>query len=147
MRYDIALEEQTIRHWIEHNHSKAFICSKLQCKPETLNRWLEQFGIDYKGNQGNKGHKPGIKKLALEWCESKTVNSYKLKNRLFEDGIFEKKCYSCNRRTWLGKPIPLELHHKDGDRTHNKKENLNILCSNCHSLTPNYSGKAIALVA
>lgn len=33
--------------------------------------------------------------------------------------------------------IPLEVHHIDGDCTNNKEENLELLCPNCHSLTPN----------
>ena len=32
---------------------------------------------------------------------------------------------------------PLEVHHIDGDCTNNAEENLQLLCPNCHSLTPN----------
>lgn len=32
---------------------------------------------------------------------------------------------------------PLEVHHIDGNCTNNKEENLQLLCPNCHSLTPN----------
>lgn len=32
---------------------------------------------------------------------------------------------------------PLEVHHIDGDCTNNSEENLQLLCPNCHSLTPN----------
>ena len=34
--------------------------------------------------------------------------------------------------------IPLELNHIDGDSKNNRPENLEILCPNCHSLTPNF---------
>jgi predicted nucleic acid-binding Zn ribbon protein len=34
--------------------------------------------------------------------------------------------------------IPLEVNHIDGDSTNNSPENLEVLCPNCHSLTPNY---------
>ena len=40
----------------------------------------------------------------------------------------------------LGLPIPLELHHKDGDRTSNSLQNNELLCPNCHSLADNYRG-------
>lgn len=33
--------------------------------------------------------------------------------------------------------MPLEVHHIDGDCTNNKEDNLQLLCPNCHSLTPN----------
>ena len=32
----------------------------------------------------------------------------------------------------------LEMNHIDGDHKNNKRENLEILCPNCHALTPNY---------
>ena len=35
----------------------------------------------------------------------------------------------------------MELHHIDGNRYNNELDNLQILCPNCHSLTPNHSGK------
>ena len=41
----------------------------------------------------------------------------------------------------MGYPIPLELHHKDGDRTHNELNNYELLCPNCHALTDSYRGK------
>lgn len=34
--------------------------------------------------------------------------------------------------------VQLEIHHIDGDCTNNKKENLQLLCPNCHSLTENF---------
>ena len=40
-------------------------------------------------------------------------------------------------------PIPLELHHKDGNRYNNQLDNLMLLCPNCHALTENYRAKNI----
>jgi len=40
----------------------------------------------------------------------------------------------------LGGLIPLELHHRDGDRTNNSLANIELLCPNCHALTDNYRG-------
>lgn len=42
---------------------------------------------------------------------------------------------------WLGQPIPLELHHKDGNKNHNELSNYELLCPNCHALTDTYRGK------
>lgn len=50
------------------------------------------------------------------------------------------RCESCNNESWGGKPIRLELHHVDGNSDNNDESNLNLLCPNCHSLTPNYKG-------
>lgn len=54
------------------------------------------------------------------------------------------KCENCQLTTWLNQPIPLEVHHKDGDRLNNEEDNLALLCPNCHALTPNYRGKNIS---
>lgn len=71
------------------------------------------------------------------------IKSHKLRLRLFEEGIFEKKCYSCGNTEWLGQPIPLELHHIDGNNKNNNLENLMILCPNCHYFTETYKTKNI----
>ena len=42
----------------------------------------------------------------------------------------------------MGKPIVLQLHHKDGNNQNNSLDNLMILCPNCHSQTDNYCGSA-----
>lgn len=35
----------------------------------------------------------------------------------------------------------LEVHHKDGDYTNNKEENLQVLCPNCHAMTETYKAR------
>lgn len=34
----------------------------------------------------------------------------------------------------------LHVHHKDGNSTNHKKENIIVICPNCHSLTETYCG-------
>lgn len=50
-------------------------------------------------------------------------------------------CEYCGNTEWLGNPIPLEVHHKDGDSMNNCLDNLVLTCPNCHALTDNYRGK------
>jgi len=45
--------------------------------------------------------------------------------------IFEPKCFKCGYNEYKE---ALEVHHKDGNRENNQKENLVILCCNCHAL-------------
>jgi hypothetical protein len=50
-------------------------------------------------------------------------------------------CESCNLSEWMGKPLTLELEHIDGDNQNNVRENLKLLCPNCHSYTETWKGK------
>lgn len=54
------------------------------------------------------------------------------------------QCETCHLSEWQNQPIPLEVHHKDGDHLNNELENLSLLCPNCHALTENWRGKNIA---
>jgi 5-methylcytosine-specific restriction endonuclease McrA len=60
-----------------------------------------------------------------------------------QEGIKPYCCENCGLSTWLGNPIPLELHHIDGDKTNNTLENFQLLCPNCHALTDSYRGKNV----
>jgi Zn finger protein HypA/HybF involved in hydrogenase expression len=79
--------------------------------------------------------------------EYSTYQSSKLKIRLFNENIKEKRCECCNLTEWLSNPIPLELHHVNGVKTDHRLENLQIVCPNCHAQTDNYRGRNINLSA
>jgi hypothetical protein len=72
------------------------------------------------------------------------VQSYKLKKRLFKEGLKTPACEECrwNKKAEDGR-LPLELDHINGDRHDNRLENLRILCPNCHSLKPTHRGRKI----
>jgi TPP-dependent indolepyruvate ferredoxin oxidoreductase alpha subunit len=69
------------------------------------------------------------------------ISSHNLRLRLLAEGVFEHKCSGCDNTEWLGRAIPLELEHKDGNHRNNLLENLCLLCPNCHALTPTYRNK------
>ena len=50
-------------------------------------------------------------------------------------------CEGCSLSEWLGRPITLELEHIDGDNQNNIKQNLKLLCPNCHSFTDTWKGR------
>lgn len=64
--------------------------------------------------------------------------SWHIKRYLFDK--YNNQCCKCG---WheinptTGK-VPLEVHHIDGNYKNNKEDNLELLCPNCHSLTPTY---------
>jgi len=76
--------------------------------------------------------------------ENSTYNcTSSLKSRLLKEGLLEDKCAICGQEnSWNGKPLSLQLDHKNGNHTDNRIENLHILCPNCHSQTDTYAGKA-----
>ena len=56
-----------------------------------------------------------------------------------------RKCEKCGLEKWNNQPIPLEIHHIDGDHLNNALDNLQILCCNCHALTNNFRGKNMSV--
>lgn len=144
LRNDILENKNEIIKMVANNDSKAMISRFLLCKPETLDRYLKIFGINYKGNRGMQGRRVGLhEKTAIEYAKQKWVSTHKLRLKLIKDGIKKNECESCDLSEWMGVSIPLELHHIDGNKRNNNFENLKILCPNCHALTPNHAGKKL----
>lgn len=140
MRTDILDRREEILKWIKEGQSIAEIIRRLNCKRETFKSYLKQMGITYNGNQGGKGIKIDPKrKSALEILDSSSFTNATKRKRLIEDGIKEAKCECCGLSEWMGKPILLELHHKDFNHNNNTLENIAILCSNCHMVAHNYN--------
>jgi len=78
----------------------------------------------------------GKPKKQLVWSEIKSVNWKR-------QAVFEAKGRKCEKCGWSktnpnsGK-IPVEINHKNGNNKDWSPENVEILCPNCHSLTPKY---------
>jgi len=51
------------------------------------------------------------------------------------------KCFICKNSKWNGQDIPLELDHIDGNHENSTRDNLRILCPNCHAQTPTYKNR------
>jgi hypothetical protein len=73
-----------------------------------------------------------------------------VKRRLLRDLHWPYTCHACSNVMfekrdgvpfWFGKPVTLQLEHRNGNCTDNRLENLEFLCPLCHSQTDTYSGR------
>lgn len=63
------------------------------------------------------------------------------KHRLLEER--GHSCEVCLTSDWMDQPIPIEIDHIDGNSSNNEKENLRLICPNCHAQTSTYRGKNV----
>ena len=146
MRFDILDRKHDIRKWVDEGLPKSLIARNLNCKVDTLNKYLSWFGIEYHGNQGGKGVKTFRHSHYIpfeEYIKVGKVQTNKLRIKLLKEGLKQPKCERCGNTEWEGQQIPLEVHHVDGNKDHNELDNLQLLCPNCHALTSTYRGRNI----
>jgi hypothetical protein len=85
--------------------------------------------------------RPAAAPIETYLVAGRKVSRGHLKRRLIADGLKENRCEDCGIDTWRGRPLSMALHHINGDGNDNRLENLQLLCGNCHSQTPNFSGR------
>lgn len=65
----------------------------------------------------------------------KTLKEWLLKEQ-------DNKCNNCGiPPMWDNKPLVFDLEHKDGNSENNHRDNLELLCPNCHSQTATFKGR------
>ena len=119
--------------------SMAQFLEKIGLKPaggnyNNIRRKLQKYKIDCSHWTGQGWSKD---KQLKDWAEYTQTTS--LKPHLIEER--GHKCERCFLSEWQEEEIPLEVEHSNGDRTDNRKENLLLLCCNCHALTKTWRGR------
>ena len=88
--------------------------------------------------RGDLMTRPAAKPIGVYLVRGRRVSRFHLKGRLLAEGLKENRCETCGVSEWRDKPLPLALHHVNGDPLDNRLENLQLLCPNCHAQTPNF---------
>lgn len=142
--------EHQLRDAVKNSTSLAQTMKKLGVAPFggnylVLKKVLRHFNIDashFTGQLWNKGRVIGPKQPLHRYLSNELqISSCRLKEKLLSEEIFTPECSSCENTEWLGRPIPLELDHINGNRSDNRLSNLRLLCPNCHAFTPTYRGR------
>lgn len=135
---------------IKECYSIADFCRMVGWKPQGDNykifhRYVKEYNLDishFKKFKDNISNYNQNKELSVfEYIEKKIVKGNVLIKKLKKEGIKEHKCEKCGGTVWCGEPIPLELHHIDGNNSNNDLNNIQLLCPNCHYQTDNYCGR------
>lgn len=129
-----SLECRNSRVWSDEDKKKKSISGKNSEKVKTANNnrpkdfWVKIGEI----------RKENHKKQILE-SDYENLSFESLRFRILYEQ--DNKCNSCGISEWLGEPIILELEHIDGNHYNNVRDNLEMICPNCHSQTSTWRGR------
>lgn len=108
-----------------------------------ISRRIHKLGIDishfkHLGNNGNGFTKKSATDILVVYDTIyKCPGTFQLRRAMIELGI-QYRCECGQLPEWNGRPLILQVDHKDGNRANCEIGNLRFLCPNCHSQTETF---------
>lgn len=114
----------------------------------TLKKKVEEYGLDVAHFNYRYAKTHNGRRMAKNRADDEifTLNS-RIKTATLKKEYLRRilnnnySCEVCGSSDHMGKPLVLQIHHKDGNPKNNAVSNLQLLCPNCHSQTENYSNR------
>ena len=75
----------------------------------------------------------------LDWYYGENVKRHNSVLREYLELMYGHRCSECGITHWLGYEIVFDVDHINGDSSNDSKENVRLLCKNCHSQTETYA--------
>ncbi|MFI0716179.1 HNH endonuclease [Streptomyces inhibens] len=139
----------TLRELAACSHSIAEVVRRLGISPvggnqTHIGRRIAELGIDTSHFTAAPRRRPSIAaghRLVLGSPADGRIGGERLRKELLRQGVSER-CAMCRTgAVWRGKPLRLEVDHRNGDWWDNRPDNLRLLCPNCHAVTDTYRGR------
>lgn len=106
------------------------IASEINVPWRTVCGWVKHIPVDKSVAHQNA--------VALKKQEEFPVGKSAVRLRLLEER--GNNCQVCGLGSWLGEPIVLEMHRRNAGRDYTR-DNVVLLCPNCHSTTDTWRNR------